>query len=408
MSTLCILISSISAQVNHFDLLGDKNQIEIPIKYTSGFVIIEVTINDTEPINLLLDTGAENLILFDFYKSLKMGLELDKEVKIKGSDIQGDAIAYVSRANNLALPETKQLKTDIIILKQNNFQLTNLIGIPIEGIIGGRTFWNLVLKIDYIKGVLSLTKKDKFVPPHYYDDKYQEIDIEIKNHKPYIYNSVHLSESEEVATKTLIDSGAAIGYMMLLNTSEKLRLPEKYINGNLGKGIGGDIKGYIGKVHALNITDRHRFKQLVSYYQNLSDDIDSKIYNNRNAIIGNPVLSKFDVVIDYVDSKLYLKPNRRYKKKFRIDKSGLVIYAVGENLDQFVIKDTYEGSPAEEIGLQPNDLIKRIGLRTAVFLNMDVISRIFQRKEGRKVKVIIERKGKKIAKTLILRDYLAF
>jgi len=337
-----------------------------------------------------------------------MGLSLDKEIKVRGSDIDGESIAFISRSNNLSLKGTSKLRSDIIILKENELELTNLIGLPIHGLIGGRTFWNLVVKIDYVRGLLTLTKKDKFIPPIYSDSKYNAIDIEIKNHKPYINNKILLSKGEEVRTKTLIDSGSSIGLMILLNTSDNLHLPLKFITGKLGKGLGGDIKGYIGKVYALDFTDHYRFPELVSYYQNLMGYTDSEVYNNRNAIIGNPVLSRFDLVIDYVDSQLYLKPNRNFKRKFKIDKGGLLVYAVGENLDQYVIKDIYEGSPAAEMGLQPNDIIKRIGLRPSFLLNLDNISRIFQKKEGKKVKVIIDREGKKIAKTLILRDYLKF
>ena len=301
---------------------------------------------------------------------------------------------------------TLTLTLYIIILKENNLELTHLIGLPIEGILGARTFWGLVMKLDYSRRILTLTRKSKFIPPHYLDENYQEINLEIKNHKPYIYNSISLSPGEEVATKTLIDSGSAVGFMILLNTSEKLHLPTKFITGQLGKGLGGEILGYIGKLHALNLSDKHRFPELVSYYQNLPDYENSQYYNHRNAVIGNPILSKFHVIIDYVDTKLYLKPNRYYKLKIKFDKSGMVIYAVGKRLNQYVIQDVYENSPAQEIGLQPNDIIKRIGTRPSFLLNLDTISRIMQRKEGKKVKIIIERDGKKLAKTLILRDYL--
>ena len=398
--------TALHTQTNYFNLLGDNASVEIPFKYTGGFIVVKASINGHNPMNLILDTGAENLILFNQELSDRLGLTLDKEIKIKGSDIEGEAIAYISRSNQLSLEGTASLARDVIILKENNLELTHLVGLPIEGILGARTFWGLVMKLDYSKRILTLTRKSKFIPPHYLDSKYQEIDLEIKNHKPYIYNSISLAPGEQVATKTLIDSGSSVAYMILLNTSEELHLPPKFITGQLGLGLGGEIHGYIGKLHALNLSDEHRFPEIVSYYQNLPDYDNSQYYNHRNAVLGNPILSKFDVIIDYVDAKLYLKPNRYYKRKLKFDKSGMIIYAVGKKLNQYVIQNIYENSPAKEIGLQPNDIIKRIGTRPSFLLNLDTISRIMQRKEGKKVKIIIERDGEKLAKTLILRDYL--
>ena len=398
--------TALHSQTNYFNLLGDKASIDIPFRYTGGFIVIAASINGKDNINLILDTGAENLILFNKEKSDEIGLLIDSEIKVKGSDIQGEAVAYISRKNFVSLKGTAPLARDIIILKDNSLDLTHLVGIPIEGLLGARTFWGLVMKIDYSKQLLTLTRKSKFIPPHYIDPKYQEIDIEIKNHKPYIYNKVSSAPGNEVAIKTLIDSGSAIGFMILLNTSEKLHLPPKFITGKLGKGLGGDIEGYIGKLHALSLSDQHRFNDIVSYYQNLSDYDNAQYYNHRNAVLGNPILSKFDLVIDYVDAKLYLKPNRFYKRKLKFDKSGMTVYAVGPKLNQYVIQNIYENSPAAEVELLPNDIIKQIGFRPSFLLDLDIISRIMQRKEGKKVKIVVERDGKKLVKRLILRDYL--
>ena len=49
-----------------FSFLGKEDQITIPFSYTQGFIILKATLNGDHKINLILDTGAVNIIFFKY------------------------------------------------------------------------------------------------------------------------------------------------------------------------------------------------------------------------------------------------------------------------------------------------------------------------------------------------------
>ncbi|MBT8190031.1 MAG: PDZ domain-containing protein, partial [Bacteroidia bacterium] len=85
---------------------------------------------------------------------------------------------------------------------------------------------------------------------------------------------------------------------------------------------------------------------------------------------------------------------------------GLVLYAFGPSLNQYYIKDIIENSPADEAGFQKGDLIKKVGIFPASFFSLSTISTKLQKKEGKKVRFTILRDGKKLRKTVVLRDLI--
>lgn len=393
------------AQDNFFNLLGDKSSLEIPFAYHGGFIIMEATINKKEKLKFILDTGAENIILFDLAKARSLEIKEHKKINLWGSDLENNVPAYISRQNKISLHGTESIIKDFLILEDDILNLANLIGIPIDGLIGGRMFWGLVVTINYKKGKLKITKKEAF------DKKaipfgYQAIDLEIVNHKPYIKSKIDFGYGGDISVKLLIDTGSALGMLILLNTHESLILPSNHIMGPLGHGLGGSIEGYICRIKSLRLTPSLFFPQPVSYFQKLEEDLDANLYNSRNGLLGNPILSRFTVIIDYVDSKMYLKPNKKYNKKILFDRSGLIVIATGEHLNKYLIKTVLKGSPAEAIGLQAGDYIKRLGWRSTRSLRLHGIARKLHGDVGKIVRVVIEREGIKMIKKLILEDYL--
>ena len=82
-------------------------------------------------------------------------------------------------------------------------------------------------------------------------------------------------------------------------------------------------------------------------------------------------------------------------KPYRFNKSGLVVFAIGHELDEYIVKQVFEGSKGTEAGVQAGDVIRRINWAPHFFLNIGVINRIVTAKEGKKIKLIVNRSGKR-------------
>lgn len=145
---------------------------------------------------------------------------------------------------------------------------------------------------------------------------------------------------------------------------------------------------------------------VVTNFQELNSDLEMSQLNARNGIIGNKVWRRFQFIIDYPQEKLYLKPNRRYKKKFKFDRSGLVMIAGGKNLNEYYVSKVVANSPAAEVGILRGDRIIRINGMSTSYLMLSGIAQRFKRKVGRKIKLVLFRDDVKVKKQFILRNLI--
>ncbi|MDH3650765.1 MAG: aspartyl protease family protein, partial [Saprospiraceae bacterium] len=233
---------------------------------------------------------------------------------------------------------------------------------------------------------------------------YQKVDIDIYKNKPYISAIAKLG-SLEIILRMLLDTGAALPLLLYTNTHEDLTLPETTITGHLGMGLGGFLEGYIGRIDHFQFGE-FEYNSLIASFQELNIDSLLDLNLNKNGIIGNSMLKRFNYYIDYNHEILYIKANRKYRKRFQYDKSGLVIAAAGYNLRNYVIQRVIPGSPAQEAGLIEGDVIKKIQRIPATFYTLSGINSILSSRRGKKVHLTIHRDGQRVKKKLKLRDLI--
>ncbi|MCC7245645.1 MAG: PDZ domain-containing protein, partial [Saprospiraceae bacterium] len=130
----------------------------------------------------------------------------------------------------------------------------------------------------------------------------------------------------------------------------------------------------------------------------------SAFLNGRNGILGNGTLNRFSVILDYRDEKVWLKPNRNINRAFTYDRSGLQLLAYGLNLNQFNVQSVLPGSPAAEADIRPGDQVMRVGRLPASLFSLHDILKKLQKSPGTRIKIVVKRDGKRIRKTITLRD----
>jgi len=128
--------------------------------------------------------------------------------------------------------------------------------------------------------------------------------------------------------------------------------------------------------------------------------------NYRNGLIGNSILSRYQVVFDYIGSKMWLKPNKNYQSEFVYDRSGISLIASGLLLNIFTIQNVLPNSPAWNVDIRRGDEIVKIGYTPAQLLTLDEILKVFQKKPGKRIKIVLLRDGKRLKKTIVLKDLL--
>ena len=126
----------------------------------------------------------------------------------------------------------------------------------------------------------------------------------------------------------------------------------------------------------------------------------------RHGTLGSDMLSRFNVIYDYLNGAVYFKKTKEYKEEFKFNRAGFTFTALGKELNQYFIADIIPDSPAEKIGLQPNDEIIAIGNKPVFFYTFSEINGFLRGDTGTSFDIIIRRNGELFKKTLRLRKLI--
>lgn len=393
-------VAQLTGQRLGIDILNGNPSVEVPFVMKNGFITVDLKFDDKLSLTFIFDTGADNTILFHKPYADLLGVQYSKKIEIKGSDLRESQYALIARNISLRLKNQIPVSRDVLILEEALQLFQESLGFDIDGILGGSFFRGLVVQLDYAKKKIKLYHPTKFKLKK---KGYTGFDIEIHGNKPYLYTNTMINPRDTLRTKLLLDTGAAIPYLLHANTDSSIVLPDFVINGTIGHGLSGSLVGFMGKIHGLSFGE-YSFNNILTLFQDLSDIETKKVELIRNGIMGNELLSRFSVYIDYLNKRLYVKPRKKYNKSFKYDKSGLVIFAFGQDLNQFYVKDVFPNTPAADAGILPGDIIKKVGIWKSRHLTLDKIVTMLQRKDGKKIKLKIERNGVEIKKQFLLRD----
>jgi Aspartyl protease/PDZ domain len=406
--TLCALFLCLSINwgrtqnINDITFLNHEYQVDIPFEYENNFIVLQVMFNDLLPLKFIFDTGAENTILTKREITDILRVDYQKRFTIYGADLSQTLYAYLARGINLRIGEVRATQRAILVLEEDYFKFDEFSGVEIHGILGADFFRRFVVKINYYKQVITLIDPEHFRGPK---GKFDVLDLELKRSKPYLMTNTTLSSDTSVMTKLLLDTGASLPLLLYSDTHPDLKPPSNVIRSTLGRGLGGIIYGYLGRVKSMDIQN-FKFQEIITNFQEAPILDDTTYMNDRNGIIGNQLLDRFTIYIDYIREKLYLQPNPYYKEEFRFDRSGLVITASGPNLGRFMVLDVVPKSPVAEAGVLPNDeLLKINGLGCRGLKLPDVMSK-FEKKVGKKMRVMVLRNGQKLNLEFALRDLI--
>jgi hypothetical protein len=390
------------AQRWDLDITRGADKIEIPFEFENNFIIIKLLFNGAFPLKFIFDTGAEHTILTKREITDLLAIPYQRRFTIVGSDMQTELYAYLVRNINLRINNADFKNRSMLVLEEDYFEFEQMAGVNVQGIIGSDMFRRFVVQIDYRAQKIILHDPSTFQLPK---NKYIEHPLQISRHKPYLYTCTHFHGDTIVPTKLLLDTGASLALLLYTDTHPDLHLPPEVIPSKIGMGLGGSLQGFLGRVERIDLAG-FTFSEVTTNFQDLYPIIDSTYTNDRNGIIGNQLLSRFVVIIDYVRSRLYLQPQRNYKEAFKFDRSGMLLAATGPHLNDFTVYQVIPGSPADEAGVLSGDIIKTINGLPANFFSLDDISRKLRRKIGKRIKLKIERDGEVLKIRFRLRELI--
>lgn len=362
--------------------------VRIPFENHNNLIIIPVVLGKGLHTKFILDSGANRSVLIEKLIADVLGWEYSREMVAGGAGGQGVIRAFQSDCVPITIKGIEAYPSEIIVLQEDYLQLREFLGIEVQGIIGSRVFRDLIVEIDYIRNEIVLHNPERFVLPK----GYRAIDLEIKNNKPYIQGVFSVAGESRSAASFLVDLGASHALLLETDSLADIQLPEKRITTSLGRGLSGDIHGAVARVKEMKMDVFLLSDVLTSFAPEYS-----KIpFHDRAGTIGGEFFSRFHVIFDYGNEKLYLKKSRSFEEPFEYNMSGMEIRAFGQDFHRVVIDEVYAGSSADVAGLLPGDEIIKVNWFNVGSVSMSHINAVMRSRENRKIRIKILRKGKKM------------
>jgi hypothetical protein len=367
-----------------------KKSISIPFKSASNLIIIPVTINESDTLNFILDTGVKHPIITELPFVNKLNLNYMMPVKIHGLGEDYELTAYRSSANNIQMEGMTAWNQEVQMIIDENFQISHMLGIPVHGLIGFNLFKDYIVNIDYQNEKIMLYRPEYFR----YRDRKKDIilPLHVEEHKPFLQTIIVTDEMEEVPVKLLVDTGSSDALWLAESSDERIKLPQNHIETFLGRGLSGDLFGIKGRIDGIWVGPLIMPKPIVAFPN--SDLIKQLITaNNRNGTLGAEILRRFIVTIDYRNSRLTLRPTGRVRDDFNYNMSGMEVMNPMPGLPIYTIANIRDNSPAHLAGLRENDQILSLNNNNHNSLELNDINLLLQSRENKKIKIKVLRNG---------------
>ncbi|WP_183979433.1 aspartyl protease family protein [Runella defluvii] len=374
-----------------FFLQGNMKFTRIPFEMHANLIVVPVHINGSDTLHFILDTGVSSVIITNPNSLKREKLKFTRKVVLTGAGEGESLTASVAIGNTLEMGKMKATYQNIVVLEQDVLRLSEYVGIPIDGIFGYEVFNNFVVTIDFVNKELLLNKPESYKYRSRHGDRYP---IVVEDTKPYADVIALVDNGQELPIRVVIDTGAGHALLIDKHADNQVRLPEKVLRAQLGRGLNGVINGNLGRIDKVRFGKYELDNVLASFPDSLSFGMKFASRNERQGNIGCELLRRFKVTFNYADRYIVLKPvKRRLKETFEHDMSGIEFRAKGQDFKDYIIDKVVEDSPAWDAGLQEGDELLFINNKSADDLIISEIYKLLQKGEGKEIAMLVRRKG---------------
>src|SRR5450631_1457463 len=342
--------------------------------FTGGVVVVRAQlIGYPDTLNFIMDTGSGGISL-DSATCIRLNITPTGTDKL----IMGiGGVRQLRYVNNQSLVIGK-IRVDSLNFHVSDYDiLSSVYGDRIDGIIGYSFYTRYIVKIDYDSNEMYVYSKGNF--------KYPRGGFTLK---PAFSNlpveGAVVRDIREVNARFYFDTGA--GLCLLLNSdfirdSAILNLEKKPLP-TQAQGMGGKAN--------MQVTTMKEFKLGPYRFRNIPTHIFEDVYNVTSypylaGLIGNDVLRRFNIILNYDKRIFYLTPNSHFRDPFDYSYTGLGLYWVEGEIR---VGDVMKDSPAEKAGFKLDDVV--VGVNDNLSQNLQLYKSMMQN-TGDRIKVLVNR-----------------
>lgn len=341
---------------------------------TGGIVILQAKLgNYPDTLNFVLDTGSSGISL-DSSTADYLGLQpTPTDRTIRG-------IAGIRKVSFLY---NQQLKFPGLTIDSLNFHindysiLTAVYGERIDGIIGYSVLNRYIIKLNYDSLKLTFCTRGTI--------RYPRGGYLLKpSINQLVAQTMRVRDEKAINSRFLYDMGAGVCMLLTRDFIEDSNFLDKKKKRWIkeGEGLGGKIDMELMVMKEVKLGP-YRFRSVPVFIFDDENNVTS--YPYMGGLIGNDILRRFNVILNYARGDIYLQPNSHYSELFDYSYSGIELYFVN---GMIIVGDVAKGSPAEAAGLKEGDEVMAVNKNFSQNLNQ---YKIALQTPNEKVKIIFRR-----------------
>jgi hypothetical protein len=368
----------------------------LPFEYQARHVWLRASVNGGPPADFIYDTGASMTVIDSAYAA-KIGLQTEGLQQGQGAGATGGASFAALSSLTVAAGDGDGIEMNdvrVAVLSVNSI-LAPYFWRDCAGVIGFDFINRFVNELDFDGRLLTLHEPKAFR----YAGPGTAIPMTLAGHTP-------------VVTMTL-DGGIAGDFRVDVGSGSTVDLHTPFVKRHelmtkagrgvelMGGGFGGTFTTRMVRMKKLEIGPYSWADPVISLSQATVGAFTSEDYAGN---IGNRLLERFKVTLDYERRQMWLEPGRLYPRRDPMSRSGiqLVRYA-----DTVKVASVLAGSAAEKAGLAADDVVTALDGKPVLDLGFEGVAAILDDSaEGSTHTLAIVRAGKAMKLRIRLKEML--
>lgn len=341
---------------------------------SGGVILVKAQFNSLpDTLNFILDTGSGGISLDSTTVENYHIPHVPSGKYIYG--IAGVRKVDYAPGNSLSFPGITIDSLDFYI---NNYDvLTSVYGTKIDGIIGYSFLSRYIVKVNFDSLKISVFHPGSIrYPQHGYLLRPQLRGIPVI---PLV-----MKDARTIRSRYYFDTGAGLCFLITRQFKEDsalLKKKRKPLPIEV-QGLGGRKRMKLTLVQELQIGP-YKFKKVPTYI--LDDEYNIFSYPQLGGLIGNDLLRRFNLIINYPQREIHLSPNGHFRDLFDYSYTGMTMYTLE---GQVYIDDIVDGSPADKSGLKNGDIV--ISINNNFSGNVEIYKNLLQ-KTGYRIEILVMR-----------------
>ncbi len=381
----------LSALLFSLSLYSQAPITSIPFQLFGDHIIIQVSIDDSEPLDFIFDTGSGFTVLDE---------DVASQLGLAGKKIEMNEASYtwqLIKHNTIAINDFLMEK-NIKVYSTDFDHLEISLGMDLDGIVGYDLLRHHSVNVNFDD--MKIHIYDLGMAPKSGDAIPFEFDTSI----PVIKGNVVLNNEEPHDGTFYFITGA--GATLDFNTPYAAQYD---VINKTGKHYSYLVKGlskietphYEGHVISFSF-GKQTIEDLPIGISTAKEGIQAS--KNVSGIIGSQIIRMYNFTIDYGAKMIYLVKDHTFEPVFNVNCSGLDVQ-LAEDKKTVLIHEVFEEGPAAEAGIKINDELVRINGKAMSEVNLQEVKKLLKM-EGEKVDLVVSQNGDEKNFTLQLRSLI--